>query len=553
MVNANPELESTRQTAGIQRHRPRYGRMASAVVTRTGVRRVEVEVSLHAGLPYTDLVGISGSQATACRTRVRAALRNLGFFYPDQRIVISVTPPQPLADASVLDLPLALALLEASDQLPLPKGLGAYGELTLLGDLQPTAEHHALSQCLVAPDIERILCPQAGAGDGETSRQLPFESLPDLYQYLARYPVATAARLPLPELPESEAAPDRKEHDLQPVANLPAQRMAFNALRLAAAGRHGLLLLGGPGSGKTFLASLLVQLLPDLEEEERCELRLIYAARRGGERPDFADRRPPFRHPQPGISSVALLGGGQFAEPGEISLAHRGVLFLDELAEHPAALLDMLRVPLGEGEASVIRQARQALYPADFIFVAAANPCPCGQLLEADGKCRCRPHEIRRRTSRFSGPFAERIELFSVLERIPPKQLRRSLVASERLDLGRERVRIQAARELQDRRARRAGLGSTANADWPWARILDDFALTDEALACAEQEAAILGLSVRGYRQLLACARTAADLDGREEVSRADILRVGQYRHERVLAGLDPDTAVRLGRTAERT
>lgn len=542
------------QTADKQRHRPRYGHVTSAVNGRAGVRRVEVEVSLHPGLPYTDLVGIPAGQAVACRTRVRAALRNLGFFYPDQRIVASVTPPLAISDASVLDLPLALALLEASDQLPLPRGLAAFGELNLLGDLQPAAEHYALGQSLMEPDIGCILCPQQADEDvNGSARLLPFINLSDIYRYLARYPIADAARLPLPANSAPGEVRERTDPGLPQVADLPAQRPALDALRLAAAGRHGLLFLGGPGSGKTFLASLLVQLLPDLGEEERRELRLIYAARRGGERPDFADRRPPFRHPHPGISSVALLGGGQFAEPGEISLAHRGVLFLDELAEVPAGLLDMLRVPLGEGEASVIRQARQALYPADFIFVAAANPCPCGQLLEADGKCRCRPHEIRRRISRFSGPFAERIELFSVLERIPPEQLRRSLGESGRLDFSCERARILAARKLQDNRAERAGLGPTANADWPWARMLDDFALTDEALACAEQEAAILGLSVRGYRQLLACARTAADLDGREEVSRADILRVSQFRHERVLASLDPDTAVYLDRPAVRT
>ncbi|MDI9469639.1 MAG: ATP-binding protein [Bacillota bacterium] len=537
--------QKSAQAGDKQRHRPRYARVTSAVVGRAGVRRVEVEVSLHPGLPYTDLVGIPAGQATACRTRVRAALRNLGFLYPDQRIVVSVTPPQPHADASVLDLPLALALLEASDQLPLPRGLGAYGELTLLGDLQPTREHFALGQCLTEPDIGRILCPmQADEGGKGSGRMLPFANLSDLYQFLARHPVAEAGRLPPFHDPEPDEAPEKAACSLPPLADLPAQRPALDALRLAAAGRHGILLLGGPGSGKTFLASLLVQLLPDLEEEERRELRLIYSAKRGGERPDFADRRPPFRHPHPGISSVALLGGGQFAEPGEISLAHRGVLFLDELAELPQALLDMLRVPMGEGEASVIRQAHQALYPADFIFVAAANPCPCGQLLEADGRCRCRPYEIRRRISRFSGPFAERIELFTVLERIPPEQLRQSLERSERLDLERERIFIREARERQRQRARQAGLTLTANADWPWARMLDDFAFAAEALACAEQEARILGLSVRGYRQLLACARTAADLAGREEVSRADVLRVGQYRHERVLASLDPDTAV---------
>ncbi|ADU51080.1 Mg chelatase, subunit ChlI [Thermaerobacter marianensis DSM 12885] len=490
---------------------------------------VLVETVVDRGLPHFVVVGLPSAAVREARERVRAAVRASGRTFPLQRITVSLSPADLPKEGTSLDLPVALGLLAASGQAPsLPAGWAAFGELGLDGSVRPV--RGALSMAVAARQegVTCLVCPAANAREVALLpgiRLLPVERLSDLLDRLGRSdPWNPAPRIPAPGDPP---APRPVPPDL---ATVQGQPWARKALELAAAGGHHILFLGPPGAGKTLLASCLPGLLPPLHPDEAIEVTALHSL--AGQLPPGAGliAWPPLRAPHHATPVAALVGGGKVPRPGEVSLAHRGVLLLDELAEFRRETLEALREPLETGSVTVARLAGVERFPAAFQLAATANPCPCGQ---PGGRCRCSERQVTRYRQALSGPLLDRIDLQVRVGRAsaPPTAPRRQE------DSATVRARVVAARRLQAERFRRLGLAHPpglgpmnrwleAGDAHRWAplspparRLLDELYRDEE-----------LGVSGRGLLKLLRVARTAADLQGRDEIAVDDVQLAAQFR-----------------------
>ncbi|MEM6988230.1 MAG: YifB family Mg chelatase-like AAA ATPase, partial [Pseudomonadota bacterium] len=406
-------------------------------------RPVSVEVDIAGGLPAFNLVGLPETAVRESRDRVRSAIQNAGFEFPQRRITVSLAPADLPKEGSRFDLPIALGLLAASGQIPnqVLSNREFAGELSLGGELRDVPG--ALPATLAATDKNRtIVLPRACAAEAALVAGADIrisDSLIGVVKWLrgldelaSAEPVATAS----PRFP-----------DMQDVLG---QHLARRAIELAAAGGHNLLMVGPPGSGKSMLASRLPGLLPPLDTPTALASAAVQSVSRAGFDP-ASWAAPPFRCPHHTVSGVALVGGGALASPGEISLAHGGVLFLDELAEFPRAVLDVLREPMESGVIHIARARRQATYPAAFQLVAAMNPCPCGYFGDGARTCRCTAEQVQRYQSRLSGPLLDRIDLHVVVAAANYASLQREAKSERSADI---KARVIAARALQFERQR---------------------------------------------------------------------------------------------------
>ncbi len=474
---------------------------------------VDVEVHLAGGLPSLSVVGLPEAAVKESKERVRAALVNAGFDFPQRRITVNLAPADLPKEGGRYDLPIALGILAASRQIPGDALAHAefVGELALDGALR--AIRGALPAAVGAGTAGRSLTlPASNAAEAALPEAAPVYRCDHLLGLCARLRgEATAAAEP-PPAPQS--APDGPPD----LADVRGQQQGRRALEIAAAGGHNLLFVGPPGTGKSMLAQRLPGILPPMTHAEALEAAAVASVGAGRVDPAHWGHRP-FRAPHHTASGVARVGGGSHPRPGEVSLAHRGVLFLDEAAEFDRRVLEVLREPLETGRITISRAARQAEFPADFQLVAAMNPCPCGQLGDPATLCRCGPEQIRRYRSRLSGPFLDRIDMHLEIPRLS-RAAQRDAPASEASAVvaGRVATARSRARERQGV-ANRQVSGDALEAQCQRDGLEQLDALVDR-----------LGLSTRAHHRILRVARTIADLGGVDCIGADHIAEATTYR-----------------------
>ncbi|QNM96691.1 YifB family Mg chelatase-like AAA ATPase [Chitinimonas koreensis] len=476
--------------------------------------QVVVEAHLANGLPGFTVVGLPDAEVKEARDRVRAAIQTARFEFPARRITVNLAPADLPKDSGRFDLPIALGILAAAGQIP-AEALQHYefaGELALTGELRPV--RGALAMSLAASRAGRgFILPQASAAEAALiadSRVHGAESLSAVCAHLAGHV----------SLPRSLPQPLRCADDHPDLADVKGQQPAKRALEIAAAGGHSLLMVGPPGTGKSMLAARLPGLLPAMGQEQALEAAALQSlGSQGFDAARFGRRS--FRQPHHTASAVALVGGGPDPRPGEISLAHHGVLFLDELPEFDRKVLEVLREPLENRRIVISRAARQAEFPAAFLLVAAMNPCPCGYRGHPSGRCRCTPDQVARYVGKLSGPLLDRIDLIIEVPAVGPAELA-APAAGEPSARVRARVDAARARQLARQGKDNARLGS---------RELDALAVLEPAgRALLDQAMQRLDLSARAYHRILRVARTIADLAGQDGIGAAQLAEAIQYR-----------------------
>ncbi len=475
---------------------------------------VTVEVHLSNGLPALSIVGLPEAAVRESKDRVRSALLNSGLEFPARRITVNLAPADLPKEGGRFDLPIALGILAASGQLPIAalEGMEYLGELALTGALRPVAG--LLPAAIACARAGRsLLAPAGNATEAGLCRGLELRVADHLLQVCGHL----HGSAPLP--PHVAEAPRARAAAAPDLAEVRGQERARRALEVAAAGGHNLLMVGPPGSGKTMLASRLPGILPPLTEEEALELSAIRSLT--GHGLDLSDwGRRPFRCPHHTASAVALVGGGSHPRPGEISLAHHGVLFLDELPEYDRRVLEVLREPLETGRVCISRAHSQVEYPAAFQLVAAMNPCPCGHL--GEDRCRCTPDQVRRYRSRLSGPLLDRIDLHLEVPAVPHRELMGQAAPGE--SSAQVRRRVMAARARQLHRAGRANARLDAAAVARYCRLDQEC----QALLCSAAER--LHLSARATHRVLKVARTIADLEESDRIAPPHLAEALGYR-----------------------
>ena len=495
-------------------------RVRSLGVKGIGGYAVAVEAFVTSGLQNYDIVGLPDAAVKESRERVRAAIKSNGFKFPSGRVTVNLAPADTKKAGTVYDLPILLGIVAATGAIRQPKpDCAFFGELSLNGELRPVNGALPMAVAAAKEGIRRLFVPADNAPEAAYA------------EGVAVYPVHNVAELiahlrgeleiePLPQGVLSAAAVSYPDF-----SDVKGQENVKRAMEIAAAGGHNILLVGPPGSGKSMMSKRLPGILPDMTRDEILKCTEIYsvAGLTNKSKPVIAAR--PFRSPHHTVSPAALSGGGSVPKPGEISLAHNGVLFLDEMPEFRKDVLESLRQPLEDGEITVSRVAGSVTYPSNFMLVCAMNPCKCGWYGHPSGRCRCSALDVRNYHSRISGPLLDRIDIIVEAPALEYEELKNRAPSESSAEI---KKRVNAARTLQQNRF--AGSGIAANADMDTKALNTWCALSDDCEELMRGAFDRMGLTARSYDRILRVARTIADLEGSESIEAMHIAEAIQYR-----------------------
>jgi magnesium chelatase family protein len=484
---------------------------------------IEVEVDIGPGMVGTTVVGLPDTAVQESRERVKSAIKNSEAVYPNMKITINLAPADIKKEGPAYDLPIAVGILVASRQIDANLDNCLFvGELALDGKLRHTNGILPIVLYAKRKKYRRVFVPKVDefeAGLVEDIEIIPIESLMQLVLFLEGKEKIEPAQTP--GIGKADDAP-KNSIDM---SYIKGQEHVKRAMEIAASGGHNVLMSGPPGTGKTLLARAVPTILPQMTKEEALEVTKIYsiAGLLPSDKPLVTTR--PFRTPHHSASAPALVGGGAFPRPGEISLSHRGVLFLDELPEFPRTILENLRQPLEDGIVTISRAQGTLTFPAQFTLIASMNPCPCGYLNDPEHDCSCSPSQIIKYQKKISGPLLDRIDLYIEVPRIKFEKL-----ANEELEESSDEIRkrVEAARQIQKERFKDKSLISNSEMN---SQIVKEFCQTDEAtINLLKTAVSQFNLSARSYYKILKVARTIADLEGKEKIESAHVAEALQYR-----------------------